>query len=255
MHSRSLRGIARFLYTQNPFYLISAGLVLYGLQALYSEMELSGPMLLAVGIAVYITITAITAVLIIRWGKVWDDARSLLVILALLFQSLSVSLDELAATSPYTAARLLTVGWVFCILVLELVLRCSRLRVHGKFRLPLYMILGLMFLAPVIMSPEWDGWLSHWSVMWRVTMFGAVAGAAFLGLLPAAWAGKALSRNNGSPWPWPLMPWSMFIMLAIGNEHSHLHVDDLVCPVTTSARFIFWVRLDATCASGCHSDL
>src|SRR5579863_1326 len=42
-----------------------------------------------------------------------------------------------------------------------------------------------------------------------------MAGLVFLTLLPAARRGPAYIAGNGSPWRWPLYPWSLFFMLAL----------------------------------------
>ena len=95
-----LPGPLRFLYNHNPFYLISTCLVLYGLQAAFHPKpgELIDPWMLLAALSGYTLLSAITAFLIVRFGKVWEDARSLLLILLFLFLALSVSFDEIVNT-------------------------------------------------------------------------------------------------------------------------------------------------------------
>ena len=51
--------------------------------------------------------------------------------------------------------------------------------------------------------------------MWLLFGFATVAGLIFLTLLPAARRGAAYVAGNGSPWRWPLYPWTLFILLAL----------------------------------------
>ena len=41
--------------------------------------------------------------------------------------------------------------------------------------------------------------------------FRQAAGLVFLTLIPAIRRGRAYLRANGSPWPWPFYPWSVFV--------------------------------------------
>ena len=82
---------ARFLYNQNPFYLISAALVLYGFSVSITQDELNNtPWVLASLFSGYITLLALSAWAIVRWGKVWDDARSILMVLLLLLSLIHI---------------------------------------------------------------------------------------------------------------------------------------------------------------------
>src|SRR5262249_55213592 len=59
-------------------------------------------------------------------------------------------------------------------------------------------------------------------------------GLVFLTLLPAIRRGPDYTRDNGSPWPWPLYPWSLFVFLAVavmGRSFllcSSMHLVDMV---------------------------
>ena len=75
MRGSSLQGVARFLYTHNPFYLISTGLVLYGLQSVYGEMDVNDPMLLGIAILLYILISIAKTSWGKHWGKHWGKQK------------------------------------------------------------------------------------------------------------------------------------------------------------------------------------
>jgi hypothetical protein len=53
------------------------------------------------------------------------------------------------------------------------------------------------------------------ALQWGLFGFSCVAGLIFLTLLPAIRRGAEYVRDNGSPWPWPLYPWTLFGLLAL----------------------------------------
>src|ERR1051325_4785645 len=79
--NRSFRfsDLLKFFYNANPFYLISACLILYAQTVVFDTgniwMETAIPLGL---IAAYTVLLTTTAIFIVRRGAVWDDARSLL---------------------------------------------------------------------------------------------------------------------------------------------------------------------------------
>ncbi|MEQ8791662.1 MAG: hypothetical protein RIC55_35695 [Pirellulaceae bacterium] len=218
MHSTPRRlGIVRFLYTQNPFYLLSTGLVLYGLHVSFGAEGVGDfdRWALLASLCGYTLLTAVTAVLVIRLGKVWDDARSLLLILCLLFLAVSTCMDEFCNTQPELAPKLAGLGFLFSAAVSEGVLRFSPIRLPLLFRAPYYLILGLFFVYPLAVSPEITQ-LGEPPIRWRLLLFPALCGLAFLTLTPAARRGPRYASRSGAPWPWPLFPWSLFFFLALG---------------------------------------
>jgi hypothetical protein len=50
---------------------------------------------------------------------------------------------------------------------------------------------------------------------WLLFAFTPCAAVCFALLFPAVWRGADYVRGNGSPWPWPLYPWSLFAILAL----------------------------------------
>src|SRR5437868_15038825 len=86
------RQIARLLYTHNPFYLLSVAFVLHSTRLwLNTRAWPYDPWPLMYIIGGYILLIAIIGFLVIRLGKAWDDARSILLILLLLFVELSLT--------------------------------------------------------------------------------------------------------------------------------------------------------------------
>src|SRR5262249_45283649 len=89
-----------------------------------------------------------------------------------------------------------------------------RLRLAALFRLPYYLILALFFLYPLALAPLSRDPHSE-ALMWGLWGFSPAAGLLFLTLLPAVRRGHDYTRDNGSPWPWPYYPWSVFVFLAV----------------------------------------
>ncbi|MCA9121223.1 MAG: hypothetical protein H6822_21755 [Planctomycetaceae bacterium] len=209
--------LARFLYNHNPFYLLSACLVLYGLHLAFAERAdiPETAWLLATSLCGYTLLLALTAYLVVRLGRVWEDARSIALLVILMFVAISVSFDEICNTLPATASLVLTFGLIFSLLVSEGLIRSLEIKFPVSYRVPLYLTLGLFFLYPLWVSPN----LSEQTdivTAWRVFSFPSAAGVVMLTLLPAIRRGSALMRKNGTPWQWPWYPWPVFVFLAVG---------------------------------------
>ncbi len=210
-----LPGLVRFIYTHNPFYLISAGLILYGIYVAFGseDAKVDDPWLLIMSLCGYTALMAITAFLVIKLGRVWEDARSIVLILLLQFAALSMSFDQVCAVSSGAAFRLLLFGFAFSVLVSEGLLSGLGIRFPAPFRTPYYLILGLFFFYPLCLSPKLTE-ASVAAITWRIYLFPAFAGLAFLTLIPALRRGAAFVAKNGTPWPWPWFPWTAFGFLA-----------------------------------------
>src|ERR1700733_5177266 len=89
--------LVKYLYTHNPFYAISAVLMLYSLRTAYNTLQggTNNCWLMTGVLAGYTLVLAAIGVLIVRWGKVWEDARSILLLLLVLFLAVSISADDL----------------------------------------------------------------------------------------------------------------------------------------------------------------
>lgn len=211
--------IARFLYTHNPFYLIGTLLVLYGAQqSLGQEPTLATSKLLMELLAGYTIALAAAAVLIIRWGQVWDDARTILLVIVLMFFMLSTSMDFhflFTLEAPWPGTWLLAGGWAFSIAISELLLLGLGIRLGTSYRIAYHLILGLLFGYPIVL-----GWMNYYSyygeLPWALLAFPAAGAGVLLTLLPAAATPRHRQPKTGTPWPWPFYPWSVFFFLTIG---------------------------------------
>jgi len=224
--------LAGYIYRTNPFYLISALLFLCAQTVLFNThdpwIETYVPMGL---IAAYTLIMAGAAILIVRSGQVWDDARSIVLIVVALVVVLSVSFDTkiLEALDPAVAlgsepraggllgaVALPALGWLFSVGVCELLCRGLRLRLRRPFKVVCYALLGLFFLYPCCV-----GYLvaqrTEEAAIRAIGLFPALAGVIYLFLVPAVRRGPAYAAaDSGSPWGWPWYPWTLFGVLGLG---------------------------------------
>ncbi len=208
--------LLRTLYTHNPFYVASAWMVFWGLRA---SFDVGGgrpfdTWALTLGLGGYTLLLALTAFLVIRYGKVWDDARSLLLLIVLMFLGISVTFDGVLAGKPSTGVWYYLCGWVFAVAVSEALLGGLRLRLPILFRVPYHLLLGLFFLYPISLAPLLS--VADSAVLrWQLFGFSPLASLVLLTLLPAVRRGQAYIHGNGSPWPWPWFPWMLFGMLVL----------------------------------------
>jgi hypothetical protein len=208
----------RWLYNNNPFYLISAGMLIYGLNVMFASREMTSDLswTIMIILASFILLLAFSATLIIRLGKVWDDARSIIMVIILMFFALSISFD-LTLIEDYDTGRLLMwAGLIFCIGTSELLLKGVNMTLHGLFKLPLYLCLAVLFLYPILISDLLQAPHDAMQRTWMIYLFNPVAALACLALLPVIRRGNRLAICNGTPWSWPWFPSPVYVMLVIG---------------------------------------
>ncbi len=210
------RGLIRWVCTSNPFYVLSALLVCLGLWVSFgAQTDASETWALLFGMAGYTLLLAVTACLLVRFVGIWDDVRTVLLLVVLMFLATSVTFDGVLATSPARGVACYLGGLLFAVLVSEGMLRAIRLTLPPLFRGPYYLILGLFFLYPVAIIPLLDDPRSE-SLSWSLFGFSPIAALVFLTLLPAIRRGRDYVRDNGSPWAWAWYPWTLFGVLAFG---------------------------------------
>jgi hypothetical protein len=208
-----LSAVSRLLYIHNPLYLLSALCVLYGMNRVVAAEPASvgGPLLMGL-LGGYTALLAVVAYLIVRFGQVWEDARTILLILVLLLVALSAGFDRLVLDDPLAGGKLLLLGLLFAVAVSEGVLWSLRIRLPARYRVPYYLLLILLFCYPIRL-----GQLSVSGQDARmpaaVFLFPVLAGLAILTLLPAARNDDRRGPPNGTPWKWPCYPWSLLVVL------------------------------------------
>jgi hypothetical protein len=219
-------GLILRVCTNNPFYVISAGLFLVGLRVSRVDIpqdqqswSLVQAWSLMAALAAYTLLLAGTASLLVRFGNVWDDVRTVLLLVVLMFLATSVTFDEVMFVDPVSGLACSLGGFAFAVAVTEALLRSVRLRLPELFRVPYYLALGLFFFYPPVLSTLHDG--AHFeapreeSLQWALYGFATAAGLVALTLLPAVRRGPAYVAQNGSPWRWPLYPWVLFGLLGL----------------------------------------
>jgi hypothetical protein len=212
--SHWLQHAAHLLYTHNPFYLLSVAFVLHSTRLwLNTRAWPYDPWPLMGIIGGYIILVAVVGLLVIRLGKAWDDARSIFLILLLLFVELSLSFDPVLVAQPRTGLMLLLIGWTLAVGVSEGLLWGLRIRLPLFFRGPYHLLLALLFLYPPLIV----GGLRTETVsaIWRIWAFSPIASLFLLTLLPAIRRGPEYVRDNGTPWRWPWFPWGLFGFLGL----------------------------------------
>jgi len=106
------KNLVRLLYNHNPFYLISAALVLYGLREAVSAPGGITVWTLLASLSGYTLLLALAAIVIVRLCKVWEDARTIVLTVVLLLLATSVGFDDIAFDAPRKGAWLLLVSSV-----------------------------------------------------------------------------------------------------------------------------------------------
>lgn len=210
--------LVRWLYTHNPFYAISAALMLYAVRAGYGELHIGfiNCWVMMGVLAAYTLLLAGVGVCIVRLGRVWEDARSILLLLLLLFLAVSISADDLfvKAESPGQGVALLVSGFLFSVIVSAGVLFGLRIRIGWEYAVPYVLYLALFFAMPWWCSPELHPRATRW-LNWTVFLFPQAAALLNFTLLPAVRRGVRGIANNGTPWPWPWFPWLAFGVIAV----------------------------------------
>jgi hypothetical protein len=208
------RTLLQWVSTSNPLYVVSAGLFLFGLRISFGDPDNdTDNWALASGLAFYTTLLAAAAVLLVRFAGIWNDVRTVLLLVVLMFLATSVTFDELLVMNPARGLALNLCGLGFAIALSEGILRAIRLKLPTGFKWPYLLMLTLFFLYPAWLASLARDPRSE-TLQWSLFAFASVAGAVFLTLLPAVCCGPEYVSDNGSPWPWPFHPWSLFVFLA-----------------------------------------
>ena len=206
----------RRICSQNPFYLLSVCFVLHGVSRWYhvDTGTAFSPWPLMVLTSGYIIVLALTGFVIVRFGNVWDDARSILLIILLMFVELSLIFDDSLVNNPWNGFRLLLTCWAFATVLSEMLLLGLGIRLPWRYRLPYHGLIALLFLYPISLVPL-NGPIPVETVQWRIFLFPTAAAAVFLTLIPAIRRGRSDVKENGTPWYWPWFPWSLFVFLGV----------------------------------------
>ncbi|MDM4018566.1 hypothetical protein [Roseiconus lacunae] len=207
---------ARLLYNHNPFYLISCLLIIYGCQSLAigggDVLEKSSTM--AGGLAIYSILMAIVCMGVVCFAKVWDDARSIFIVVIISLVATTTGFDELCIERPTLAIGFALASTGLVLLVTETVLTICRIRLSTWYRLSYYAFFAVLIGFPVILGDavaDRNDSLANWGSV----LFSSVVGCCFLLLIPAVRQGAVAVADNGTPWQFPLYPLSAFVVMAV----------------------------------------
>ena len=210
--------LLKSLYNANPFYLLSACFILYAQTVIFNTgnvwMETAIPVGLIAGYAMLLTATAI---FIVKAGAVWDDARSIMLIILTLIMVLSVSIDGKTLDSPLIGAGWLAGGLLFSVVIIETLRKWLGLKLPFQFKAVFYAMIGIFFAYPFAMAQLVSGFPDNKLPAIRgIMLFPVICGAVLLLLIPVIRRGRAALDDNGTPWKWPQFPWSVFWLLGLG---------------------------------------
>ncbi len=195
------RKLGKLLLTGNPFYLISAALALYASTVIFDTSNIWMESGVPIGIlAGYTALCAATAIFIVRKGKVWDDACTLLFIILTLPLALSVSLDDKLIDRPEVGAVWLIASLCFTGGVTLWIRNGLKLDL-GRFHWCVYAgLLGIFFLYPYVLSRLVVEFADNRDpATWGIILFPAVFAAGMLPLLYAV-NRKRFTPENGTPY-------------------------------------------------------
>ena len=204
----------RRVYPHNPLYLVSAALALYGVGVAMKGAPPERFTLITPLMCGYVVLMVVAGWLVVHVGKVWEDARTLLLTVLLVFVALSTAYDKLCLDDATAGGRQLGVAFVFCCVTVESALAALRIRLPIAYRAPFYLQLAVLFAFPAPLGQHSiDG--NDPAMCLGVLGFSVASGLALLALLPAVAARSLQGEENGTPWPWPYYPWSIFVFMAI----------------------------------------
>lgn len=212
-------GFHELLHTHNPFYLISCFLIIYGLQGWATGAEASGGLLpqtlsMAGGIAGYSLLMSLTCIAVVRLGKVWEDARSIFLVVLISLVALSTSFDQLCIEQFDPSVGLAVAGFLFSLATCEALIQFCGLRLTRWYRAAMYSMFGVFFGSPPLLgyfvAERYDTLAGAGSALFSIAF-----AAAMLLLIPAVALGRRSARRNGTPWRWPWYPLAAFAVITV----------------------------------------
>ena len=120
------------------------------------------------------------------------------------------------AADPRRGAVGYLAGFFFAVVVTESVLHAIRLRLPGWYRAAYYAVLALVFLYPIALAPLPERPESPRPSVGALRLFAAGGLASLVARCRRPGGGAGYVAKNGSPWRWPLYPWSLFFVIAGG---------------------------------------
>ena len=107
---RDSRGVFGWICTNNPFYVLSATCLPGAMGLVRLTDRCLADLVAVVGDGGYAMLLAMTACLLVRYVGVWDDVRTVMLLVVLMFLATSVTFDEVLARDPIAGLRAIWVG-------------------------------------------------------------------------------------------------------------------------------------------------
>jgi hypothetical protein len=146
--------------------------------------------------------------------RAWEDVRTIVLLVVVILFASPAFFDDVLARDPRLGVACEVAGLAFAVALSEVILRGLAIRLPVGFRIPYHLFLALFYLHPVALAPVL-GSPENPAVAWGLFAFPMLAGAITLTLLPAARRGASYVAKDGTPWRWPLYPWTLFVFVAL----------------------------------------
>lgn len=217
----TVQDLWNFIYSRNPFYLISTVILLGAACSLFSASKVGTDTLIPLSIiGGYAVLVAATLIFLVRWGKVWEDARSLLMIEVILLLVLSAGSDSEMMDSLETGLIRGIGGLVFAAVLLETTRRMLKIRLDRFFLIPCLLTLASLFLYPVwiaALARENAGLpqvFSQEQIHTHIFVFALTGVPLLLSFLPFILRNN--DNENGTPWSRAFFPGCLIWIFAGG---------------------------------------
>lgn len=222
--------VTTFVYNHNPFYLISCLLVVYGCQdlALSEGGVVEKTMTMTGGICLYAILMVFVCIAVVRIAKVWEDARSLLMVVLICLVAATTGFDELCIADGDRAIAFAGAVSAVILVAIESVLWCCRLPLGFWYRVSLYAHFAVLVVSPLLLGRAVSN-RNDSLANWGSTLFSVAVSGTILLLIPAMRCGAAsvtphaaledskadpeTNETNASPWRWPMYPICAFVVL------------------------------------------
>jgi hypothetical protein len=106
-------------------------------------------------------------------------------------------------------------SFLFAFLVTELLQWSLEVKIPALFKVSIYSMLAIPFFFPLTVSLQ-QYVLPDFDARWLSVGFSIASSLAILTLIPAIRMGRAAVAKNGTPWEWPMFPYSIFVLLVVG---------------------------------------
>ena len=114
-----------------------------------------------------------------------------------------------------TALTIAGGGFIFAVVITELLVGTLGIRFRALFRGPLYAMFATSFFYPWLFSLR-NTFLPELDYRYVILLFPFVVSLTILSLVPAIRRTSGYARKNGTPWRWPPYPYSIFVLAIVG---------------------------------------